>query len=453
MLPNWIANLELLPCSGMPVKFLLLRTFKVFIVDDCQHMDKEGWYSVFSSLEGIPDSSIFVMITSDIDKLPSNSVGWYQIYMFCKIDDVVDGLVGAIDRGTETLASLAEVIKEVAAAKTTLNGLFEEVDNLPGFELEHKSNDQSLSEMRCDPKIPKEGTAQPFTVAKLARIIRMVCMSVEGCLHVHRSALDYFLAVLVVVAVVAARLFICAVARCLVRSVAGGAAHHHHHHPTSSPATTDEDVEMWGAGTGPPAIYRHSQHAGHHDAAEPPSLGGAAEIRSSTNLLNRPKDYTDAILSPSSARKRLQERKFCLVDFGSVERLDGDDVAELVAHRHRHEQHERRPLALHVHHVLHRVGDGFVEEARCRPARRRPRPPTYKLYPSLAVSSSASPCSESEYSTHRSAPPPGIVTVVSSISGNTLPPICTHSHWSASSSPVTTQSSRRTMSGFPLCST
>ncbi|KAG8065014.1 hypothetical protein GUJ93_ZPchr0004g39455 [Zizania palustris] len=56
-----------------------------------------------------------------------------------KDDNVVDDLVGAIDRGTETLASLAEVIKEVVAAKTTPDGLFEEVDNLPGFELEHKS--------------------------------------------------------------------------------------------------------------------------------------------------------------------------------------------------------------------------------------------------------------------------------------------------------------------------
>uniref|UniRef100_A0A0D9X3Y3 AAA+ ATPase domain-containing protein n=1 Tax=Leersia perrieri TaxID=77586 RepID=A0A0D9X3Y3_9ORYZ len=61
--------------------------FKVLIVGDCQHMDKEGWYSVYSSLEGIPDSSIFVMITSDIDKLPSNSVGWCQSYRFCKVDD------------------------------------------------------------------------------------------------------------------------------------------------------------------------------------------------------------------------------------------------------------------------------------------------------------------------------------------------------------------------------
>jgi hypothetical protein len=56
-----------------------------------------------------------------------------------KDDNVVDGLVGAIDYGSETLASLADVIKEVAATKTSPDGLFEEVDNLPGFELEHKS--------------------------------------------------------------------------------------------------------------------------------------------------------------------------------------------------------------------------------------------------------------------------------------------------------------------------
>ncbi|KAG8086685.1 hypothetical protein GUJ93_ZPchr0010g9241 [Zizania palustris] len=62
-------------------------SFKVFIVDDCQHMDKEGWYSIYSSLEGIPESSIFVMITSDIDKLPNNSVGWCHSYRFCKVDD------------------------------------------------------------------------------------------------------------------------------------------------------------------------------------------------------------------------------------------------------------------------------------------------------------------------------------------------------------------------------
>jgi hypothetical protein len=32
-------------------------------------------------------------------------------------DDLVDGLVQAIDRGTQTLATLADVIKEAAKAK------------------------------------------------------------------------------------------------------------------------------------------------------------------------------------------------------------------------------------------------------------------------------------------------------------------------------------------------
>jgi hypothetical protein len=56
-----------------------------------------------------------------------------------KDDNVVDGVVGAIDCGTETLTSLVNEIKEVATAKTAPDGLFEEVDNIPGFELEHKS--------------------------------------------------------------------------------------------------------------------------------------------------------------------------------------------------------------------------------------------------------------------------------------------------------------------------
>jgi hypothetical protein len=61
--------------------------FKVLIIDDCQQMDKEGWYSIYNSLEEIPGSTIFVMITSDADKLPNNSTGWCQSCKFCKIDD------------------------------------------------------------------------------------------------------------------------------------------------------------------------------------------------------------------------------------------------------------------------------------------------------------------------------------------------------------------------------
>ncbi|KAF7101312.1 hypothetical protein CFC21_102683 [Triticum aestivum] len=80
----------------------------------------------------------------------------------------------------------------------------------------------------------------------------MVCIGVAECQHVHRTALDYFLAVLIVVAaVVAVRLLICALVRCLKD---GCVAHHHHHSPATT--DTDEDMEVW-AGT-ELDIHRHA---------------------------------------------------------------------------------------------------------------------------------------------------------------------------------------------------
>ncbi|KAF7108690.1 hypothetical protein CFC21_109109 [Triticum aestivum] len=88
----------------------------------------------------------------------------------------------------------------------------------------------------------------------------MVCMGVAECQHVHRTALDYFLAVLIVVAaVVAVRLLICAL---VGRLKDGCVAHHHHHH--SPPTTdTDEDMEVWG-GT-ELDIHRHADRHGQQD--------------------------------------------------------------------------------------------------------------------------------------------------------------------------------------------
>ncbi|PNT68519.1 hypothetical protein BRADI_3g41787v3 [Brachypodium distachyon] len=70
----------------------------------------------------------------------------------------------------------------------------------------------------------------------------MVCLGIVECQHVHRSALDYFLAILVVVAaIVAARLLVCAVAHCL-GDYFGGASHHHHHHHSPTSTDVDEDT-------------------------------------------------------------------------------------------------------------------------------------------------------------------------------------------------------------------
>jgi hypothetical protein len=57
-------------------------------------------------------------------------------------DNSVDGFIQAIDNGSQTLVTLADAIKEAVLAKTSKkalpNDLFEEVDKLPGLELEHK---------------------------------------------------------------------------------------------------------------------------------------------------------------------------------------------------------------------------------------------------------------------------------------------------------------------------
>jgi hypothetical protein len=58
-----------------------------------------------------------------------------------KDDNAHDGLVQVIDRGNKILTALADVLREVAVATTKANlpyGLFEEVDNLLGFEIHHK---------------------------------------------------------------------------------------------------------------------------------------------------------------------------------------------------------------------------------------------------------------------------------------------------------------------------
>jgi hypothetical protein len=126
----------------------------------------------------------------------------------------------------------------------------------------------------------------------------MVCLSFSssGCQVAHPTALDYFLAVLVMfTAVVAARLLASAVARCLCGDGDGPDAHHHHHHNhhhQSPDATTDvdEDVELpWGGGAGlnifgqpgmdvpPPPPRRNDQGWHWHSMLAPPVAAGTTE--------------------------------------------------------------------------------------------------------------------------------------------------------------------------------
>ncbi|OEL30753.1 hypothetical protein BAE44_0008228, partial [Dichanthelium oligosanthes] len=74
------------------------------------------------------------------------------------VEDGVDCLVGAFERGTQTLAT---AIKEATMASNVLpDGLFESVDNLPGFELEHKS--MYYAHLVANPDIARAFINLPF---------------------------------------------------------------------------------------------------------------------------------------------------------------------------------------------------------------------------------------------------------------------------------------------------
>ena len=129
----------------------------------------------------------------------------------------------------------------------------------------------------------------------------MVCLSFSSssCQDAHPTALDYFLAALVMfTAVVAARLLASAVARCLCGDGDGPDAHHHHHHDhdhhhhhSPDDATTDVDEDEmelpWGGGAGlaifgqpgmdVPPPRRNDQGWHWHGMLAPPVAAGTTE--------------------------------------------------------------------------------------------------------------------------------------------------------------------------------
>jgi hypothetical protein len=75
---------------------------------------------------------------------------WLHHALFKILDDAIPffPLVQAFQSGAETIAN---AIEKAAASKGLPNGLFEAVDSLPGFELEHKS--RYYSHMLGDPNL------------------------------------------------------------------------------------------------------------------------------------------------------------------------------------------------------------------------------------------------------------------------------------------------------------
>ena len=66
----------------------VLSRFKVFIIDECQLLCQETWGTLLNGLENVSQRSIFILVTSELEKLPRNALSRSQKYHFSKVCDV-----------------------------------------------------------------------------------------------------------------------------------------------------------------------------------------------------------------------------------------------------------------------------------------------------------------------------------------------------------------------------
>lgn len=73
-----LKSASLIPCSSR---------YRVFIIDECQTLLIETWAAILKSLTELSRQVVFIMITSDLEKLPQISLSRCQKYHFPKIKD------------------------------------------------------------------------------------------------------------------------------------------------------------------------------------------------------------------------------------------------------------------------------------------------------------------------------------------------------------------------------
>lgn len=61
--------------------------FKVFIIDECQLLCQETWGTLLNSLDNFSQHSIFILVTSELEKLPRNVLSRSQKYHFSEVCD------------------------------------------------------------------------------------------------------------------------------------------------------------------------------------------------------------------------------------------------------------------------------------------------------------------------------------------------------------------------------
>ncbi|KAJ0972811.1 hypothetical protein J5N97_020770 [Dioscorea zingiberensis] len=61
--------------------------FKVFIIEECQFLHGQTWTAIFNCLDELSQNVVFIMVTSDLDKVSQNSISRCRRYHFSKLKD------------------------------------------------------------------------------------------------------------------------------------------------------------------------------------------------------------------------------------------------------------------------------------------------------------------------------------------------------------------------------
>lgn len=69
--------------------------YKIFIIDECHMITTQGWNAFLKTLEEPPAYTIFILATTDPQKIPSTILSRVQRYNFQKIS--LSGIVSRLE--------------------------------------------------------------------------------------------------------------------------------------------------------------------------------------------------------------------------------------------------------------------------------------------------------------------------------------------------------------------
>ena len=88
----------------------IISKYKVFIIDECHSLSNEAWQAMLKLLEEPPKFSIFILCTTDPQKIPGTIMSRVQRYQFNKIS--VDGITKRLSKILQLEYGTEPVLKE-----------------------------------------------------------------------------------------------------------------------------------------------------------------------------------------------------------------------------------------------------------------------------------------------------------------------------------------------------